>query len=95
MLAPAGAVDVEVDLELLLLGGVLVGKVIIEIISVAKEQLATVSSRTRWGVPPACEVIKPECYCIQPPCVRLCIVGTKVKIVIRIFCCHASESHSV
>jgi hypothetical protein len=75
VLAPAVA---EVDPELLL-GGVLVEEVICEMVSVAEEQSATVASWTRWNIPPARRVIKPECYRIQPPYVRLCVVDMKVK----------------
>lgn len=79
MLAPAGAVEVDPEL---LLGGV-VEEVICEMVSVAEEQSATVASLNKVGIPPAREVIKPERYRVQPPCVRLCIVDTKVKIIKR------------
>jgi len=48
--------------------GIVVGTTeedIIEMVSVAEEQSATVASRTRWLSLLACEVVKPECYRIQ------------------------------
>lgn len=66
-----------------------------EMVSVAEEQSATVASLNKVGIPSAREVIKPERYRVQPPCVRLCIVDMKVKVIKKLFCCHASEPHSV
>ena len=51
-----------------------------EMVSVAEEHQQQLLHE-QGGFSPACEVIKPECYCIQPPCVQLCIVGMIVIVI--------------
>ena len=41
----------------------------IEMVSVAEEPSAMIASLNKVFIPPACKVIKPECYRIQPSCV--------------------------
>jgi hypothetical protein len=76
VLAPAG---VEVDPELPVLAAAVVAGVDVdmyEMVSVAEEHQQRLLHEQGGCVPPACEVVKPERYRVQSPCVRLCIVDT-------------------